>query len=150
MTTHSKKNALTRETLLALLTDAEVAKVSVAEDAPRLIEGDEYVDLADPTAGVQQVQATPRTPPGHALPRSAVSDGDLGEDRSGRGELEGRRPPDRVIVHAARDVTATRHVHRLQRSQSAMLHAFRTSALQHPPSERTGNDPEETRSAWRG
>ena len=74
MTTHSKKNALTRETLLALLTDAEVAKVSMAEDAPRLIEGDEYVDLADPAAGVQQVQATPRTPPGEALPRSAVSD----------------------------------------------------------------------------
>lgn len=72
--TDSKKSALTREAILALLTDAEVAKVSRAEDVPRLIEGDEYVDLTDPTAGVQQVQSTPRTPPGHALPRSAVSD----------------------------------------------------------------------------
>jgi hypothetical protein len=74
MTVGSTKNALTREKILELLTDTEVAKVSRAEDAPRLIEGDEYVDLADPGAGVQQVQATPRTPAGHALPRSAVSD----------------------------------------------------------------------------
>lgn len=57
-----------------MLTDAEVAKVSMAEDAPRLVEGDEYVDLDDPDAGVQRVQATPRTAPSHALPRSAVSD----------------------------------------------------------------------------
>jgi hypothetical protein len=68
-----KKEAVTREAILALLSDAEVAKVSRAEDAPRLIEGDEYVDLEDPAAGVRQVHAkSPR--PGHALPRSAVSD----------------------------------------------------------------------------
>lgn len=72
--TDSRNSALTRETILALLTDAEVARVSRAEDVPRLIEGDEYVDLTDPASGVQQVQSTPRTPPGHALPRSAVSD----------------------------------------------------------------------------
>lgn len=70
----SKTNALARESILKLLTDAEVAKVSRAEDAPRLIEGDEYVDLEDLAAGVQRVQATPRTPASHALPRSAVSD----------------------------------------------------------------------------
>jgi len=74
MTDDSMKNALTREKILELLTDTEVAKVSRAEDAPRLTEGDEYVDLADLGAGVQQVQATLRTSPGHALPRSAVSD----------------------------------------------------------------------------
>jgi len=51
-----------------------VAKVSTAEDAPRLVEGDEYVDLEDLDSGVQLVQATPRTAPGHALPRSAVSE----------------------------------------------------------------------------
>lgn len=72
--TDSKKNLLTRESILALLSDAEVAKVSRAEDVTRLVEGDEYVDLTDLAAGVQQVQATPRTPPGDALPRSAVSD----------------------------------------------------------------------------
>jgi hypothetical protein len=67
-------NALTREAVLRLLTDAEVEKVSRAAGEPRLIEGDEYVDLGDPDAGVQQVQATPRIAPGHALPRNAVSD----------------------------------------------------------------------------
>jgi hypothetical protein len=74
MTTDAKKNAITRETIINLLTDVEVAKVSSAEDAPRLIEGDEYIDLEDPAAGVQLVQAAPRTPPGQALPRSAVSE----------------------------------------------------------------------------
>jgi hypothetical protein len=74
MTNDKKKNALTREAILELLTDSEVAIVSRAEGAPRLIEGDEYVDLTDPAAGIQLVQATARTPAGHALPRSAVSD----------------------------------------------------------------------------
>ncbi len=69
------KSALKRESILKLLTDAEVAKVSSAEDAPRLVEGDEYIDLEDLGSGVQLVQATPRTAPGRALPRSAVSDG---------------------------------------------------------------------------
>lgn len=68
-----KKEAVTREALLALLTDAEVAKVSRAEDDSRVVEGDEYVDLEDPSAGVRQVHANSagRT---NALPRSAVSD----------------------------------------------------------------------------
>jgi hypothetical protein len=75
MTTQTK-SALKREAILKLLTDVEVAKVSTAEDAPRLVEGDEYVDLEDLDSGVrvQLVQATPRTAPGRALPRSAVSD----------------------------------------------------------------------------
>jgi hypothetical protein len=68
-----KKEVITREAILALLSDAEVAKVSRVEDAPRLIEGDEYVDLEDLAAGVRQVHDTsPRA--GHALPRSAVSE----------------------------------------------------------------------------
>lgn len=68
-----KKEAITREAILALLSDAEVAKVSRVEDAPRLIEGDEYVDLEHPGAGVHQVHVpSPRA--AHALPRSAVSE----------------------------------------------------------------------------
>jgi hypothetical protein len=74
MTTPATKNVLKRDEILKLLTDAEVAKVSTAEGAPRLIEGDEYIDLEDLDSGVQLVQATPRTAPGRALPRSAVSD----------------------------------------------------------------------------
>jgi hypothetical protein len=69
-----RKSELKRESILKLLTDAEVAKVSRAEDASRLVEGDEYIDLADIGSGIQLVQATPRTAPGRALPRSAVSD----------------------------------------------------------------------------
>jgi hypothetical protein len=69
------KVILKREAILGLLTDAEVSKVSRAEGEQRLVEGDEYVDLEDLASGVQLVQATPRTAPGHALPRSAVSEG---------------------------------------------------------------------------
>jgi hypothetical protein len=67
------KEAMSREAILNLLSDVEMAKVSRAEDAPRLIEGDEYVDLDDIAAGVRQVhEKAPRAR--HALPRSAVSD----------------------------------------------------------------------------
>jgi hypothetical protein len=69
----AKKEALTREAVLALLSDAEVAKVSRAEGEPRLVEGDEYVDLEDLSAGVRQVHAK-STRARNALPRSAVSD----------------------------------------------------------------------------
>jgi hypothetical protein len=74
MNTKSKVDLLTRDAILGLLTDAEVAKVSNAEDAPSLIEGDHYIDLLDLEAGIQEVQSTARTAPGHALPQSAVSD----------------------------------------------------------------------------
>jgi hypothetical protein len=74
MSSQATKTVLKREAIIKLLTDAEVAKVSTVEGAPRLVEGDEYVDLEDLDSGVQLVQATPRTAPGRALPRSAVSD----------------------------------------------------------------------------
>jgi hypothetical protein len=70
----NKKNSIKREAILALLSETELAKVSTAEGAQQLIEGDVYVDLTHLDAGIQQVKATPRTPPGHALPRYAVSD----------------------------------------------------------------------------
>ncbi len=73
MTADKKKNAVTRESILALLSDAEVAKVSRAEDAPQLIEGDEYVDLGNLAAGIRQVHAASEARADHALPRSAVS-----------------------------------------------------------------------------
>jgi hypothetical protein len=69
-----KRNAITRESILALLSDTEVAKVSRAEDSRRLIEGDEYVDLENLSAGVRQVHASSPPGAGHLLPRSAVSD----------------------------------------------------------------------------
>jgi hypothetical protein len=45
MSAEHKKTAPTCESILALLSGAEVGKVSRAEDAPPPIEGDEYVDL---------------------------------------------------------------------------------------------------------
>jgi len=78
MTADAKKEAVTRQAVLALLSDAEVAKVSRAEGEPRLVEGDEYVDLEDLSSGVRQVHATsPR--PRNTLPRSAVSDATWGK-----------------------------------------------------------------------
>jgi hypothetical protein len=73
MSPDAKTGTITREAVLALLSDAEVARVSRAEDEPRLVEGDEYVDLEDPSAGVRQVHAK-SVRPRKALPRSAVSD----------------------------------------------------------------------------
>jgi|HubBroStandDraft_4_1064222.scaffolds.fasta_scaffold34521_3 CBS-domain-containing membrane protein len=63
-----------RAVVIGLLTDAEVAKVSGAEQADRLVEGDEYVDLTNLDAGVRQMHATSAIEPGHVLARSAVSD----------------------------------------------------------------------------
>jgi hypothetical protein len=74
MTIEQKKDELRRESILELLSDTEVAKVSRAEETTRLVEGDEYVDLEDLGSGVHQVHATALVPRGHALPRSAVSD----------------------------------------------------------------------------
>jgi hypothetical protein len=68
-----KKNALTREAILCLLSDAEVAKVSGAEDAPRLVDGDEYLDLEDPRSGVRQVRAGSAVRPGQVLQGAAVT-----------------------------------------------------------------------------
>jgi hypothetical protein len=73
MSPDAKAGTITREAVLALLSDAEVARVSRAEDEARLVEGDEYVDLEDPSGGVRQVHAK-SVRPMKALPRSAVSD----------------------------------------------------------------------------
>jgi hypothetical protein len=45
MSPDARKGAITRDAILALLSDPEVVKVSRAEDEPRLVEGDECVDL---------------------------------------------------------------------------------------------------------
>jgi hypothetical protein len=73
--TNWKKNAKTREAILALLDDNEIAKVSRAEGDARWIEGDEYVDLENLAAGVQQEHGTPWATPRGLIPRSSVSQG---------------------------------------------------------------------------
>jgi hypothetical protein len=57
--------------ILKLLTDDEVAKVSTAESAAKLSDGDEYIDLENLAGGVQRAEGA-TTPMGRVLPKSAV------------------------------------------------------------------------------
>jgi hypothetical protein len=63
---------VTRDAVLALLTDEEVARIATLEGAPCLPDGEEYLDLARPERGVLQAQAGEPRDMGHVLPRSAV------------------------------------------------------------------------------
>jgi hypothetical protein len=63
----------TRERILELLSDEEVAKVSTAETQVRLADGDEYLDLEKLDEGVRQAHGQ-TTVMGRLLPRSAVRD----------------------------------------------------------------------------
>jgi hypothetical protein len=62
---------VTRETILKLLSNDEVAKVSMAETAARLPDGDEYIDLEHLERGVQRAGGSP-TPMGHVLSKKSV------------------------------------------------------------------------------
>jgi hypothetical protein len=63
----------TRESILNLLSDDEVASVSTAETAPGLLDAEEYLDLERLEEGVQRAKGT--TPVmGRVLPRKAVHD----------------------------------------------------------------------------
>ena len=61
----------TRDRILKLLSDDEVASVSTAETAGCLSDGDEYLDLAQLDQGVRGARGT-ATPMGRVLPRKAV------------------------------------------------------------------------------
>jgi hypothetical protein len=61
----------TRDSILQLLSDEEVARVSTAETAARLSDGDEYLDLEQLDQGVRCARGT-ATPMGRVLPRKAV------------------------------------------------------------------------------
>ena len=62
---------VTRDTILKMLSDDEMARVSTAETAPKLADGDEYLDLEHLDLGVQRAGGA-ATPMGHVLPRHAV------------------------------------------------------------------------------
>ena len=61
----------TRDSILKLLSDHEVARVSTAETAAHLSDGDEYLDLEQLGQGVQRARGT-ATPMGRVLPKKAV------------------------------------------------------------------------------
>jgi len=73
--TDSKQNDLvTRDSILKLLTDDEVAKVSSAEAAAGLKNGVEYIDLAHLDRGVRTAGIMNQFNVGDVIPRDAVSD----------------------------------------------------------------------------
>lgn len=66
-------NYITRDRVLKMLSDNEIAHVSTAETEPRLTDGDEYIDLEQLEQGVLRARVVP-TPVGRVLPRKAVHD----------------------------------------------------------------------------
>ena len=71
MNTELRTEYVTRDSVLKLLSDDEVARVSTAESGDRLSDGDEYVDLEQLEQGVRRaVGAT--TPMARMVPRRAV------------------------------------------------------------------------------
>jgi hypothetical protein len=64
---------LNRHGILSLLSDAEVARVSTAETAQGLPDGEEYLDLEHLDWGVQRAPGA-GTPMGRLLPRKALQE----------------------------------------------------------------------------
>jgi hypothetical protein len=67
----SRTEYVTRDHILKLLSDEEVARVSTAETATRLTDGDEYLDLEKLHQGVRRAGGG-AIPMGRVLPRKAV------------------------------------------------------------------------------
>ncbi len=72
MTNDNRAEYVTRELLLKLLSDDEVAKVSTAETATALSDGDEYVDLQELGQGVRRANGKPLPAITRVIPRKAV------------------------------------------------------------------------------
>ena len=67
----NRMSYVTRDSILQLLSDDEVATVSTAETAPPLSAGDEYVDLEHLDDGVRRAGGV-IAPMGRLLPKKAV------------------------------------------------------------------------------
>ncbi len=70
MRTDKRAETTERDSLLRLLSDDEISKVSTAETALGLTKDDEYLDLEHLERGVQRAPAT--APMGEVLPKKAV------------------------------------------------------------------------------
>jgi hypothetical protein len=68
-----KSDYETRDAILQLLSDDEVARVSTKEGETQLADGEEYIDLAAPDNGIRSVHGAMQLTMGQVLPRSAVS-----------------------------------------------------------------------------
>lgn len=71
MTIGQRADLTTKDTILKLLSDDELARVSSAEGAAPIPAGEEYVDLSHLERGVQRARDS-ATPMGKILPKSAV------------------------------------------------------------------------------
>ena len=71
MNNQTRTSHVTRENILMLLTDDEVASVCTAETTVRPLEGEEYLDLEDLDQGVRSVLGT-APPMSRLLLRRAV------------------------------------------------------------------------------
>jgi hypothetical protein len=67
--TYQRRNAI-----LQLLSDEEAARVSNAESAAGLADGEDYIDLARPERGALRASSSTPKIMGEILPRSAVSE----------------------------------------------------------------------------
>ena len=74
MTDPKRAEHVARETILKLLSNEEIARVSTAEGASRLTDGEEYLDLEHLDQGIQRAQDATKVKMGHILSRSAVRD----------------------------------------------------------------------------
>ena len=73
MTDAKRAEQVARDMILKLLSNEETARVSTAEAAARLTEGEEYLDLEHLDQGIQRAKAETAVKMGNVLPRSAVS-----------------------------------------------------------------------------
>ena len=74
----TRNEYLTRDRILKLLSDQEVASVATAETAERLTAGDEYLDLERLHEGVQKAGSS-ATPMGRVLPKKAIHESTWGK-----------------------------------------------------------------------
>ncbi len=73
MKTYDRAEHTSRHSIMTLLSDEEVGRVSTAETATRLEEGDEFLDLKHLRQGVQTADGV-TVQMGQILPRKAVLD----------------------------------------------------------------------------
>ena len=72
MKTEQRSEYLSRDEIMTLLSDQEVARVTDAETASSLTNGEEYLDLEQLHLGVCTSHGTTATPMGRVLPKRAV------------------------------------------------------------------------------
>lgn len=69
---NNMRKHITRDTILKLLSDDELVRVSAAEPATRLADGDEFLDLEEPDRGIRTAVGESSIPGGRLLTKKAV------------------------------------------------------------------------------